>query len=89
MENENYSSKELVKMIYDLKIELTKTQTLIKTYNGLREQQADFMDEQNDIKTRLKTVEDCLDNKEKNTKNYQWLIGIVIGIVIAIISKFL
>jgi len=63
MENDAYSIKELVNMIYELKIELAKTQTLIQKYNGLREKQTRYESAQDEIDLRLKTVEDCLCSK--------------------------
>lgn len=79
MENDAYSIKELVNMIYELKIELAKTQTLIQKYNGLREKQARYDGAQDEMNTRLKTVEDCLDNKKETKKDYQWILGVVIA----------
>jgi uncharacterized protein involved in exopolysaccharide biosynthesis len=79
MDNEAYSAKELVNMIYELKIELAKTQTLIQKYNGLREKQANFEDEQGDMSIRLKAVEDSLANKKENKKDYQWILGVIIA----------
>ncbi len=68
MDNDAYSIKELVNMIYDLKIELAKTQTLIQKYNGLREKQTRYESVQDEIDLRLKTVEDCLINKKETKK---------------------
>ncbi|MEL7569434.1 MAG: hypothetical protein AAGU14_02625 [Eubacteriaceae bacterium] len=79
MENDAYSIKELVNMIYELKIELAKTQTLIQKYNGLREKQTRYESAQDEIDLRLKTVEDCLINKKETKKDYQWILGVVIA----------
>lgn len=79
MENDAYSIKELVNMIYELKIELAKTQTLIQKYNGLREKQTRYESAQDEIDLRLKTVEDCLTNKKETKKDYQWILGVVIA----------
>ncbi len=79
MENDAYSIKELVNMIYELKIELAKTQTLIQKYNGLREKQARYDGAQDEMNTRLKTVEDCITNKKETKKDYQWILGVVIA----------
>lgn len=79
MENDAYSIKELVNMIYELKIELAKTQTLIQKYNGLREKQTRYESAQDEIDLRLKTVEDCLTNRKETKKDYQWILGVVIA----------
>ncbi|NMC56937.1 MAG: hypothetical protein GYA50_06940 [Eubacteriaceae bacterium] len=79
MENDAYSIKELVNMIYELKIELAKTQTLIQKYNGLREKQTRYESAQDEIDLRLKTVEDSLAAKKETKKDYQWILGVVIA----------
>ena len=76
-----YNNKELFEMIDALKDEMSQTRALIKEYNGLRRSQMQ-------LELRLKTVEDCLDNKKENKKDYQWLVGIIIGVAIAMITKF-
>ena len=69
MENDAYSIKELVNMIYELKIELAKTQTLIQKYNGLREKQSKYENAQDELIIRLKTVEDNIDAKKQSKKD--------------------
>ena len=79
MDTDAYSIKELVNMIYELKIELAKTQTLIQKYNGLREKQSRYEGVQDEMNIRLKTVEDCLDAKKETKKDYQWILGVVVA----------
>jgi hypothetical protein len=60
-------------MINELKMELTETTKLIKEYNGLRKSQ-------NDFEGRLKTIENCLESKDENKKEVQWLLGWLVGL---------
>jgi len=92
MDNDVFTIKDLVKMIMDLQRELAKTQTLIKNYNGLREKQTEYESKHDELCLRVKTVEDCLDGKKENKKNYQWglswIVGLV-GMITALISLIL
>jgi len=68
-----YNNKELFEMINELKMELTETTKLIKEYNGLRKSQKDF-------EGRLREIETCLENKNENKREIQWLLGWLVGL---------
>jgi hypothetical protein len=68
--------------MHKLEIQLTRTEIIVKEYNGLKERQIEFSED-------LAKMQQCMKDKEKNVRNYQWLIGIIVGILISLISKFL
>ncbi len=78
--NDWYDNKELYEMINDLKIQLLETIRLIKSYNGLKEQQISFENKQEEMNDRIKTIENCLSAKQENKKDYQWILGWLIGL---------
>ncbi len=78
--NDWYDNKELYEMINDLKIQLLETTRLIKGYNGLKERQINFENKQEEMNDRIKTIENCLSARQENKKDYQWILGWLIGL---------
>lgn len=89
MENNGYTDKELIEIITDLKVEMatmrvemTNTTKAIKKYNGLREAQDGLI-------ARVTAIETCLSEKKETKKDYQWVIALIIGVIMGLLSKFL
>ncbi|MPW26394.1 hypothetical protein GC105_11400 [Alkalibaculum sp. M08DMB] len=76
-----YDNKDLFEMIQELKKQLSETTNLIKEYNGLRKKQTDF-------EKRIIIVENCLENKKENKKDWQWILGWLVAIVSLSIAIF-
>ncbi len=70
----------MTKTISDLTNELTKTKTLIRDYNGLREKINDHDD-------RIQSVEDNKNNKKEYREYMGWIIGLI-STLLAILSQF-
>lgn len=87
---DEFTNKEIINMIMDLKNEMRDTQaemretrSLLKSYNGLREKIMDIELGFATFKQEIMTQNAC---KKDNKSDWKWILGWVVGIGSLIIS---